>query len=229
MFTHFNQKRNKKIIQLLIYLLAFYENAETLTDQPTDLGQHVTIKCDLDEDEVYWILLNLPNPPMTILRSFSTSETPFYYNETFTHKYSLQSKHLLIKNVHVEELGVYYCMSTGIFPKFCNGIRLHVIEPTQQTQFTKCQNHSVIHYIQQNYTVMNSIEQNRTHWKIIILISGVLSAVLVFVAIGNVCHYTREHFKHQDRDLHQTTFTSVEQIKNSIMYTEVVFSSMGED
>ncbi|KAA0712393.1 hypothetical protein E1301_Tti018221 [Triplophysa tibetana] len=109
-------------------LFTCYQNVQTLTHQVTELGQHVTINCDLDEvDEVYWLLLNLPNPPVTILRTFLTSQTPFYYDMKFRDKYSLQSKHLIINSVTKDELGVYFCMNTGIFPIFSDGIRLHVI------------------------------------------------------------------------------------------------------
>ncbi len=93
----------------------------------TNLGQNVSINCDLDEKEIYWMLLKLPNRPVMILRLFSTSPTPFYYNVRFRLKYSVQPKHnLFIKNVTTDELGIYYCMTTEAPPKFSNGTRLHI-------------------------------------------------------------------------------------------------------
>ncbi len=52
------------------------------------------------------------DPPTVILRSFSTPAPPFYTNDTFRKKYSVQFKHrLVINNVTADELGVYYCMT----------------------------------------------------------------------------------------------------------------------
>ncbi|XP_048023300.1 uncharacterized protein LOC125253389 [Megalobrama amblycephala] len=169
------------IMQLYLYLLIWCQAAETLTAQLTDLGQNVTINCDLDENEVFWFLLKLPDSLAVILRTFS-HPIPFYYNERFRHKYSVDSKHnLLINNVTTDELGVYYCMSTD--SKFSNGIRLHIIEPTPQTECQN-QNHTVVQYIQQNQTVVKYIQQNQTSWQTLTLISALFNAVLVVVVIG---------------------------------------------
>uniref|UniRef100_A0A8C2ISP7 Ig-like domain-containing protein n=1 Tax=Cyprinus carpio TaxID=7962 RepID=A0A8C2ISP7_CYPCA len=85
-----------------------------VADLLTDLGSNVIINCDLDENEVYWILLKTADPPTVILRSFSTqTKSPFYHNKTFRKKYSVQFKHrLVINNVTADELGFYYCMNT---------------------------------------------------------------------------------------------------------------------
>ena len=97
-----------------------------VSDQLTDLGSNVTINCDLDENEVYWILLKTPDPPTVILRSTSNPTAPFYSNKTFRKKYSLQFNHnLVINNVTADELGVYYCMNTHTPPKLSNSTRLH--------------------------------------------------------------------------------------------------------
>ncbi len=95
-----------------------------VADLITDLGSNVTINCDLDENEVYWILLKTADPPTVILRSFSTSS--FYPNKLFRNKYSVQFKHrLVINNVTVDELGVYYCMNTETPPKLSNSTRIY--------------------------------------------------------------------------------------------------------
>ncbi len=92
-----------------------------VSDLLTDLGSNVIINCDLDENEVYWILLKTADPPTVILRSFSTPAPPFYTNDTFRKKYSVQFKHrLVINNVTADELGVYYCMNTRTPPKLSN-------------------------------------------------------------------------------------------------------------
>ncbi|XDV22145.1 hypothetical protein PO909_027103 [Leuciscus waleckii] len=113
-----------KIIQLQLYVLICCRAA--VSDQLTDFGSNVTINCDLDENEVYWILLKTPDPPTVILRSFSKPKSPFYHNSTFRKKYSVQFKHrLVINNVTADELGVYYCMNTGTPLKLSNSTRLH--------------------------------------------------------------------------------------------------------
>ncbi len=98
-----------------------------VSDLLTDLGSNVIINCDLDENEVYWILLKTPDPPTVILRSFSTqTKSPFYHNKTFRKKYSVQFKHrLVINNVTADELGVYYCMNTETPPKLSNSTRIY--------------------------------------------------------------------------------------------------------
>ncbi len=80
-----------------------------VSDLLTDLGSNVIINCDLDENEVYWILLKTPDPPTVILRSLSTTTSPFYHDKTFRKKYSVQFKHRLVIN----NVTAYYCMNTA--------------------------------------------------------------------------------------------------------------------
>uniref|UniRef100_A0A9J7XM26 Immunoglobulin domain-containing protein n=1 Tax=Cyprinus carpio carpio TaxID=630221 RepID=A0A9J7XM26_CYPCA len=162
-----------KIIQLQLYLLICCQYA--VADLLTDLGSNVIINCDLDENDVYWILLKTADPPTVILQSFSTSS--FYHNKTFRKKYSVQFKHgLVINNVTADELGVYYCMNTRTPPKFSNSTRIYFTESTQPTVVTECYNHTVTEYI----------EQNQTQWKIIIIIFGLMNGLLVIVVVGLV-------------------------------------------
>ncbi|XP_016383509.1 uncharacterized protein LOC107720344 [Sinocyclocheilus rhinocerous] len=203
---YFKCGNDTKIIQHLICLLAWCQAVETLTEL-TNLGQNVSINCDLEEKEIYWMLLKLPNRPVMILRLFSTSPTPFYYDASFRPKYSVHPKHhLFIKNVTLDELGVYYCMTTEAPPKFSNGTRLHIIEPTK---LPECQNHAVVEYIEQNHTVVNFTDQIQRAWMIIVILSGLMHGVLVFVVIG-VCCYSGEKIKRQEEDLEGTQFMPLE-------------------
>uniref|UniRef100_A0A8C1PYK0 Immunoglobulin domain-containing protein n=2 Tax=Cyprinus carpio TaxID=7962 RepID=A0A8C1PYK0_CYPCA len=220
----FSCGNDTKIIQHLIYLLVWCQTVETLTEL-THLGQNVSINCDLDEKEIYWMLLKLPNRPVMILRLFSTSPTPFYYDVSFRPKYSVQpSNRLFIKNVSTAELGIYYCMTTEVPPQFSNGIRLHITEPTKSPE---CQNHTVLKYVEQNHTVVNYTDQIQQPWMIIIIFSGLMHGILVFVVIG-VCCYSREKLKHRETDIEQTQFIPLKQ-EPKTMYTEVVFSLMHEE
>ncbi|XP_056116603.1 uncharacterized protein LOC130094342 [Rhinichthys klamathensis goyatoka] len=197
------------IIQIYLYLLIWCQAAETLTNQLTDFGENVTINCDLDEKEVYWFLLKRQDSSVLIMRSFSNSP-PFYFNKRFSLKYSVDSKHhIFINNVTIDELGVYYCMSTDPDPQFSNPTRLHIIQPTP---LTECQNHTVeqciqqnqtvVKYIQQNQTVVKYIQQNQTSWQTLTLVSALFNAVLVIVVIGllKVCAVRRS----AEQQLHNT-------------------------
>ncbi len=115
----------ESLISIFLGLLTWCQAAETLTDQLINMGQNVTINCDL-KNEVYWFLLKLPFSSVMILRSF-LNPIPFYYNESYKQKYSVTSKHLFINNVTTDELGVYFCMSTNTDPQFSNGTRLYII------------------------------------------------------------------------------------------------------
>uniref|UniRef100_A0A8C1LNY6 Immunoglobulin domain-containing protein n=1 Tax=Cyprinus carpio TaxID=7962 RepID=A0A8C1LNY6_CYPCA len=160
---------------LLIDVLICIQAA--VSDLLTDLGSNVTINCDLDENEVYWILLKTADPPTVILRTLYniqqiTPIPPFYYNKTFRNKYSVQFKHrLVINNVTTDELGVYFCMNTRTPPKLSNSTRLHLNESTQLTVLNECHNHT---------------DQNQTQWKIIIIIFGLMNGLLVIVVLGLV-------------------------------------------
>ncbi|XP_016420279.1 uncharacterized protein LOC107749630 [Sinocyclocheilus rhinocerous] len=161
-----------KIIPLQLYVLMCCQAA--VSDLLTDLGANVTINCDLDENDVYWILLKTSDPPTVILRSFSTPISPFYFNKTFRNKYSVQFKHrLVINNVTADELGVYYCMNTRTPPKLSNSTRLYFNE---STQLTECHNHTALEFI----------DQNQTQWEIIIIISALMNGLLLIVLIGLV-------------------------------------------
>ncbi|XP_056615069.1 uncharacterized protein LOC130430118 isoform X1 [Triplophysa dalaica] len=192
-----------KVIQFQFYLLILSQTAETFTDRLTDLGQNVTINCDLHEEEVYWFFLKLPGPPVMILRTFSS---PFYYNERFINKYSVQSKHhLFINNVTHDELGVYYCMNPENKSKeFSNGTRLHINKTISAT---------------------NSDGKKPTQW--LVIMSGLMNGVLLIVVIGLlkvfVCgsRGTRQDSEPSSDDLQPAPVMDLEQDSGQTEYAEV--------
>ncbi|XP_065115864.1 uncharacterized protein [Paramisgurnus dabryanus] len=223
----FEPNINMRIIQLQLYVFMWCQAAVTL-DQLTDLGQNVTINCDLDSNDVYWILLKQSDSPTVILRSFSNSPLPLYLNKKFKNKYSVQSKHrLVIYNITVDELGVYYCMNTGAgSPKLSNSTRLHIIEPTQPTELTECNNH----------THDPVTEQNCTEWKMFSLISALLICVLIITVIGlikvcvtkNGCWIRSENSSGQlhNTDQQQTQVTEQPQDPDQLQYATMDFSKL---
>ncbi|XP_059425764.1 uncharacterized protein LOC132160080 isoform X2 [Carassius carassius] len=195
-------------------LLLWCQAAETLTDHLTDLGQNVTINCDLDVTEVIWLLLKLDSPVL-ILRTF-TSTHSFYFNKTFKQKYSVQNKHnLFINNVTIDDLGVYYCMKIDPPQKYSSGTRLKIIAEIQ------------------NHTAVKEIEQKQTHWQIIILIiSALLNALLIILITGLlkvfVCgsKRTRDNLtQSQDTNLQQLQVMDLEQQQaaSQVQYATVDF------
>ncbi|KAI2646989.1 Ig kappa chain V region 3368 [Labeo rohita] len=188
----------------------------TVSDLLTDLGSNVTINCDLDENDVYWILLKTADPPIVILRSFSTPVSPFYTNKTLIKKYSVQFKHrLVINNVTVDELGVYYCMNTRTPPKLGKSTRIYITESTQLTGLTGCHNITVTDYADQ------------THWQIITIILGLMNGLLIIVVVGLVKVFVvgnRRSAEQLDNDLQQMQVTG--QHQDRLYYTEVIFSKL---
>ncbi|XP_056614452.1 uncharacterized protein LOC130429738 [Triplophysa dalaica] len=205
-----------KILQLQIYLFIWCQASETL-DQLTDLGQNVTINCDLDEGDIYWLLLKVPDPPVMILRTLST--TSLFFNTTFRQKYSVQNKtHLFINNITVNELGVYYCMKTDTPPKFSSGIRLQINETTESPN-------EEIRYKHQNHTEVKHIQQNQTLWQTLTLIFGLLSGALFIVIMGllKVFVVGNKRFGEclqRNTDLQQT---QVHEDPDQLQYAEVDF------
>ncbi|XP_043079397.1 uncharacterized protein LOC122327829 isoform X1 [Puntigrus tetrazona] len=157
-----------KIVQLQIYLFIWCGAAET------DLGQNVTLNCDLDENEVIWLFLKLDSPVL-ILRTFSATP-PFYFKSEFKQKYSVLNKRgLFINNDTVDDLGVYYCMKISPPQKYSSGTRL-----SDSVHAFKTKNTAVnVLNITTADIHRHTAEQN--HWRTITLISGVINALLIAV------------------------------------------------
>ncbi|KAI7790901.1 hypothetical protein IRJ41_003970 [Triplophysa rosa] len=212
-----------RIIQIQLYVLIWCQATEAL-DQLTDLGQNVTINCDLDANEVYWILLKQSDSPTVILRSFSKSA--HYFNKTLKNKYSVQSKHrLVIYNVTVDELGVYYCMNTDTPPKLSHSTRLNIIADITSSYTTSS-----------SHTSLYVAEKNSKQWKTFTLISGLLNAVLIITimgllkvyVIGNGCSkkYGSRSGHHSNTDLQQTQVIEQTQDTIELQYVAVDFSKL---
>uniref|UniRef100_A0A9J7ZH98 Si:dkey-208m12.3 n=1 Tax=Cyprinus carpio carpio TaxID=630221 RepID=A0A9J7ZH98_CYPCA len=211
MFIHSN---NMKIIQFQLYVLICCQYG--VSDLLTDLGSNVIINCDLDENEVYWILLKTADPPTVILRSMSATTSPFYLNDTFRKKYSVQFKHrLVINNVTADELGVYYCMNTRTPPKLSNSTRIHFNE---SSQLTECHN---------NQTESKNTLQNQKQWQIISIISALINGLLLILLIGVVKVFVVGKRRSTEQGLKkQMQVIEQHQDPNQLQYAEVDFSKM---
>ncbi|XP_016122029.1 immunoglobulin iota chain-like, partial [Sinocyclocheilus grahami] len=116
-----------KIIQLQIYLFMWSQATESLTNTAVSLGADVNISCDRDIEEIYWYKQKSPDPPVFILRTYSsTYEGAEYENIIFTHKYSVKTNsRLFIRNITTDELGVHYCVKASEPLKFSNGTKIY--------------------------------------------------------------------------------------------------------
>lgn len=125
---------------------------ESLTNIPVTLGADVIITCDLDIKEIYWYKLKLPDPPVLILRTYdSTYEIAKYENSIFEHKYSVKTNsRLFIKNITIDELGVYDCVKTSEPQKFSGGTKIYISGKIFYHFICLCKPHSGFHI---EYTV----------------------------------------------------------------------------
>ncbi|XP_039528755.1 uncharacterized protein LOC120479943 isoform X3 [Pimephales promelas] len=153
-----------------------YQASESLTNTPVTLGSDVNITCDLDIEEIYWYKLKLPDPPELIVRSFdSTVEGGGKYeNIIYKHKYSVKTNsRLFIKNITIDELGVYYCVKTSEPLKFNNGTKIYISD-----------------FVQKNIT--DSVDMNQTEdapqqqipWRNMTILSVLLNVLLIIALIG---------------------------------------------
>ncbi|XP_072526970.1 uncharacterized protein [Salminus brasiliensis] len=121
-----------KIAELHLCLMVIcWQQASGLTDMLVDLGQNVSLTCDLTPvKEVYWFIQKYPSPPKPIMRSFFGRAPPYFYDDSFRGKFSLQeNSRLVVQSVTKEELGTLYCVETGNL-NFSSGTRLYISEPT---------------------------------------------------------------------------------------------------
>ncbi|GAA6110081.1 uncharacterized protein LOC113634632 isoform X4 [Tachysurus ichikawai] len=127
-----------RIIQLLLYLFVCCGAAECFTEKSVDLGQNVTLKCEVSVKDVNWFLMKASEPPVFILRSFTRKPSGAQYsNTTFKKRFSLQyNGSLFIHNISTNELGVYYCNHTGSPSNISRGIRLYIQSHSAGTQTT---------------------------------------------------------------------------------------------
>ncbi|XP_053532550.1 uncharacterized protein LOC108259247 isoform X2 [Ictalurus punctatus] len=125
-----------KILHIHFYLHVFCGAAESFTEKSVDLGQNVTLKCEVSVNNVLWFLMKPSEPPVFILRSFSSSIlVPYYRNTTFSKRFSVQyNSSLFIHNISTNELGVYYCIQTGSPYNTSSGIRLYIRNRSAENQ-----------------------------------------------------------------------------------------------
>ncbi|TSK67287.1 hypothetical protein Baya_5264 [Bagarius yarrelli] len=111
--------------ELWFYLLVVCGAVKGSTDMLVNLGQNVTLKCEIFVSNVYWYLIKPSEPPVFLLRTYThTVHKAEYKNITLQKTFSLQyNSSLFIHNISANELGVYHCIQ---MPHIGTGIRLYI-------------------------------------------------------------------------------------------------------
>ncbi|KAF4097530.1 uncharacterized protein LOC131529761 [Onychostoma macrolepis] len=124
---------------LLFFLLAWCQTTESLTDKCVNLGENVTLDCQIDVKEIYWVFQKLTDSPVLILRTFTAEYTSSHVqDQRLKDKYSgLTRSRLFISNITVHELGIYYCAKLNKTLQISNGTRLHTNESAQDQKQTE--------------------------------------------------------------------------------------------
>ncbi|XP_039528773.1 uncharacterized protein LOC120479965 isoform X1 [Pimephales promelas] len=196
-----------KIIQLQIYLFMLYQASESLTNIPVTLGSDVIITCDIDIKKISWYKLKLPDPLVLILHtSSSTYEGEGEYeNITYKHKYSVKTKsRLFIKNITIDELGVYYCVKSSHPLKISNGTKIYISDSVHRNQ-------------------TEDAPQQQIPWRNMTIISVLLNVLLIIAVIGLLksCIDATRRSKNTSEKPQNTTKA---QNTNDPQYAEIYFT-----
>ncbi|XP_058237688.1 uncharacterized protein LOC131347563 [Hemibagrus wyckioides] len=166
-----------KIIQLHIYLLVCCGAAECFTEKSVNLGEDVTLKCEVSVKDVFWFLMKPSEPPVFILRSYSSKTVDAHYsNPTFRKRFSVQyNSSLFIHNISTKELGVYYCIQTqpASLPGISSGIRLYIQNQTTDNRESGIKQ-------QKNQTLDKDDEVDKDElWRNIVIVSGTAAGLVM--------------------------------------------------
>uniref|UniRef100_A0A671QH42 Ig-like domain-containing protein n=1 Tax=Sinocyclocheilus anshuiensis TaxID=1608454 RepID=A0A671QH42_9TELE len=171
----------------------------SLTNTAVTLGADVNISCDLDIEEIYWYRQKSPDPPVFILRTYSsTYEGAKYENSISEDKYSVKTNsRLFIRNITTDELGVYYCVKTSEPLKFSNGTNVYI--SGELFSHFKCifKPYDEFLYIQytvyfkpftdsvhRNETESHDAPQHETPWRNLTITSVLFNVLLIIAVIG---------------------------------------------
>ncbi|XP_052446501.1 uncharacterized protein LOC127988041 isoform X4 [Carassius gibelio] len=135
-----------KTVQLLLFCLLVCQTTESLTDKLVNLGENVTLDCQIDVKDIYWVFQKLTDSPLLLLRTCTSNSTSSHVqDQRLKDKYSsLTQSHLFIINITIHELGIYYCAKPATTKlQISNGTRLYINESAQdqnQTESAQDQN-----------------------------------------------------------------------------------------
>ncbi|XP_018920461.1 uncharacterized protein LOC109047208 isoform X1 [Cyprinus carpio] len=176
----------KTLLLSLLCLFVWSQSTDALTDQQVVLGQNVTLACEFNLKAVIWFVTKLPARPEMILRTYGSPQQAKYYNNKFIRKYSEGGwSRLLINEVSVDDLGIYYCIKPGNDLKVMvsDGIRLQTTE-TSQYDSGLTSLHTTESPPSGNETEEKNPPQDQTTLQIPIIMLSLLTVVLFAAVIG---------------------------------------------
>uniref|UniRef100_A0A4W5QJJ1 Ig-like domain-containing protein n=1 Tax=Hucho hucho TaxID=62062 RepID=A0A4W5QJJ1_9TELE len=182
------------MLRVVVHLLCLFiccRGANGLTETLVELGQNATINCSLNIESAYWYIQHQPQPPLAILRSFtSSSPVAFYYNNNYRQKYSLETgARLLIQNVTVDDCGVFYCAKKEEGRLiFSNGTRLMTtdvyVDYPNQTNKTSSYPNQTSSYPNQTSIYPNQTSIYRSSWEnCLLFVYSVLNVILMVMIL----------------------------------------------
>ncbi|XP_072527786.1 uncharacterized protein [Salminus brasiliensis] len=174
-----------KTVHLHFCLLLWCGAADGFTDLLVDLGQNVTLGCEISIKNVDWFLLKPSHPTVFILHSFSSKDTSAQYSDpAFRERFSLKyNGSLFIQNITVNELGIYLCINKESLCKMSNGIRLYINVNVDDTN----------NQTEKNLQLQDEIQhknQEITLWKTLLITCGLVTCIMVITVTSVlVSHY----------------------------------------
>ncbi|XP_059425245.1 uncharacterized protein LOC132159685 [Carassius carassius] len=208
-----------RTVQLLLFCLLVCQTTASLTDKLVNLGENVTLDCEIDVTDIYWVFQKLTDSPLLILRTFTSEYASSYVqDQRLKDKYSsLTQSRLFIINITIHELGIYYCAKPAT-PKLqiSNGTRLYINESAQdqnQTESAQDQNEPEEKYQKQ------PCEETLEMHMILSVTSILLNFVLIIATIGLLMLKLKKPRKSQQ----QAQNVQPEQIEdlNNAQYSEI--------
>ncbi|XP_072527296.1 uncharacterized protein [Salminus brasiliensis] len=175
-----------KTAHLHFCLLLWCGAADGFTDLLVDLGQNVTLGCEIGVKNAYWFLLKPSHPTVHILRSFSAKDTSAQYSDqAFRERFSLKSNgSLFIQNITVNELGIYFCINNESSHKMSNGTRLYINENVNENRSQAMEN--------QTNCNPEDMLINPVHLQTLLIVSGLLNFVLVITVTGMTVRHCKK-------------------------------------
>ncbi|XP_052446516.1 uncharacterized protein LOC127988041 isoform X17 [Carassius gibelio] len=185
-----------RTVQLLLLCLLVCQTTESLTDKLVNLGANVTLDCQIDVKDIYWVFQKLTDSPLLILRTYTTQSKT---DKRLRNKYSsLTFSRLFIMNVTMNELGIYYCVKPDKTLQISNGTRLYINEEAARNQ-TKLKNNSENQNTQKSFIVLCFIP----------IIVMFLAIIGLFQIKLQACK--KRHQQYQDEELEQLYSTNDEE------------------
>uniref|UniRef100_A0A3P9P0R6 Ig-like domain-containing protein n=1 Tax=Poecilia reticulata TaxID=8081 RepID=A0A3P9P0R6_POERE len=96
------------LLWMVLLLVLVGSQAQKLVDVTGELGQDVTLTCSLNHTEVYWFM-EVQNQTRTGIGPTGSSVPTYFSPDLENTKYSLSRNRLTVRNLSVDDGGMYFC------------------------------------------------------------------------------------------------------------------------